>query len=86
MQLLIRLGPVAAHLVNRLLDLNRRLRSCGRTLGVRRPWWQLRLRQTLEKARLVGESGAPAADHVASRHDAIHETRIRTNGESIGDE
>ena len=54
-QLLVRLGPVPAQLVGRVLDPGRRVRPCGRTLGVRRPWRQLRLRQALEKARLVGE-------------------------------
>ena len=50
-QLLVRMRPLPAPLANRRLDLGRR----GRTLGVRRPWRQLRLRQALEKARLVGE-------------------------------
>ena len=54
-QLLVRMGPLPAQLANRRLDLGRRVRCRDRTLGVRRPWRQLRLRQALEEARLVGE-------------------------------
>ena len=66
-QLLLRLGPVPAQLVGRVLDPGRRVRPRGRTLGVRRPWRQLWLRQALEKARLVGDAGAPAAVHGLKR-------------------
>ena len=51
----------------RLLDPGRRVRPCGCALGVRF-WRQLRIRQALEKARLVGQvAGAAAAVHGSKR-------------------